>query len=459
MDIVRQSTYGARRLRMLGDALAMALAILVPCSAATVPAATAPVLTTLYSFPGSPGGGFLQAGAVLNSTTGVLYGTTSDGGAYGWGSVYELVPGTGGTWTQTVLYSFNPIGISGDGASPQANLAMGASGVLYGTTTYGGSSDDGTVFSLTPPSSGGPWTEKIIHSFKGGTDGAQPEAGLVQAPQTEVLYGTTYAGGTSGFGTVFSLTPATGGTWTGRVLYSFSGGTDGSNPVAGVALATSKILYGTTYEGGTLGYGTVFALTPAAGGVWTESVIYSFTNSTDGSGPEGGVTIKYDKTQSGTVNVLFGSTFWAGSSSGCPMGGYTAGCGTVFSLSPPTTSGEPWTFAVLYTFTGAGKDGAHPSQNLSINSGGVVYGTTFSGGSNSDQCFGASYPGCGTIFLLTPSGKPGVAWAETILHDFDGDDGGGPNGVVPGASGIYYGTTYIGGTSGGYGTVFELAPQ
>ena len=468
MDIVRQSTYGARRLGMWGGALAAAMAILVPCSAATAPAASAPTLTTLYSFPGSPGGGFLEAGLVLNATTGVLYGTTTDGGAYGWGTVYELTPGTGGTWTQTALYSFNPIGVPGDGANPQAGLLLNTTtGVLYGTTTLGGSSDDGTVFSLTPPTSGGAWTEQVIHTFKGGTDGAQPEAGLTMAT-SGLLYGTTYAGGTSGFGTVFQMTPLKSGVWSEKVLYSFTGGADGGNPVAGVSVATTQILYGTTYAGGVLGYGTVFSLTPPAksGGTWTESAIYSFggtaaspTNGTDGIGPESGLAIRYEKTSSGTINVLFGSTFWAGSSTGCPLEGYDAGCGTVFSLTPPTTTGSPWTFAVLYTFKGTGTDGAHPSQNLYLNSGGVLYGTTFSGGSTSDQCFGASYAGCGTVFLLTPPGKPGVPWPETIMHDFNGDDGGGPNGIIPGTGGVYYGTTYIGGTTGGYGTVFQLTPK
>jgi hypothetical protein len=218
------------------------------------------------------------------------------------------------------------------------------------------------------------------------------------------------------------------------------------------------VLYGTTYTGGALagstaggGFGTVFELVPAAGGVWTETVLYSFggtvaspTNGTDGSDPESGVTLHYVKTANGTSIVLYGSTFWAGSSTGCPLGGYAAGCGTIFSLTSPTTSGTPWTFAVLYTFTGTGIDGAHPTQDLSVTTSGLLYGTTFSGGSTTDQCFGASYLGCGTIFLLksTTSGP----WTETVLHVFDGDDGGGPNGLVPGASGIYYGSTYVGGS-------------
>lgn len=458
MDIVRQSTTGARRLRMLSDAALLAFAIFVPCSAANLPAATAPKLKTLYSFSGTPNGGFAEAGLVLNSTTSTLYGTTANGGTYGWGMVYQLVPATGGTWTQKMIYSFNPVGLPGDGANPQSNLVLGSSGVLYGTTAFGGTSDDGTVFSLSP-AAGGVWTEKILHNFTAGADGAEPEAGLFLSAQTGVLYGTTYNGGTSGYGTVFQMTPATGGNWTERVLYSFTGGVDGGNPVANLVQATTQVIYGTTYSGGTQGYGAVFQLVPAGGGVWTENSIYSFTNSTDGSGPEGPLTIHYMSVSGKTINILYGTAFWGGSSTGCPIGGYAAGCGTIFSLTPPATSGSPWTFAVLYTFTGAGVDGSHPTENLSITSSGGLYGTTFSGGSTSNYCFGASYPGCGTIFLLKPPAAPGGAWSEVVLHDFNGDDGGGPNGVIPGASGIYYGTTYLGGMAGGYGTVFQLTPS
>src|ERR1700728_3415081 len=462
MNIVPQSTKCARRMRILSYALAMVLAVSVPCSAVTAAPATAPTLTTLYNFPGGGSGSFLEAGLVLNSTTGVLYGTTADGGAYGWGTVYQLAPGAGGTWTPTVLYSFNPINKPGDGAGPQASLVLGGSGVLYGTTTYGGSSDDGTVFSLSP-GGGGTWTETVLHSFTGsatgGTDGAEPEAGLVMNSKG-VLYGTTYAGGTSGYGTVFQLTPSVGGTWTEKVLYNFTGLTDGGNPVAGLVQATTQTLYGTTYTGGSAssgvpgsGYGTVFQLVPkAGGGAWTQSVIYSFTNSTDGSSPESGLTIHYTKTNT----VLYGSAFWAGSSTGCPLGGYPAGCGTIFSLTSPATTGASWTFATLYAFTGVGPDGAHPSQTLFLNTSGGLYGTTFSGGSTTDGCFGPSYPGCGTIFVLKPPTTQGAKWTETVLHDFGGDDGGGPNGVIPGASEIYYGTTYVGGPSGGYGSVFQL---
>jgi uncharacterized repeat protein (TIGR03803 family) len=471
MDIVRQSTKRARPLPILSGVLGMVLAISVPCSAGTVPA-TAPALTTLYNFPGGGGGSFLEAGLVLNSTTGVFYGATAEGGLYGWGTVYQLTPPgtgncTGSAWCPTVIYSFNPS--QGDGASPEAGLTLATTGVLYGTTTFGGSSDDGTVFSLTPPTPPGTaWTERVIHNFTGsitgGTDGAEPEASMVLTSKG-VLYGTTYAGGTAGYGTVFSLTPVSGqpGAWNEHVLYNFTGLADGGNPVAGLVQSTTQVLYGTTYTGGMAvstepgsGYGTVFQLVSSGGGVWTESVLYSFTNGTDGSGPESGLAIHYTK----TATVLYGSAFWAGSPTGCPLGGYMAGCGTIFSLTSTTSSGGgPWTLAMLHTFTGTGTDGAHPSQDLFYSStAGGLYGTTFSGGSTTDACFGPSYPGCGTAFVLKPPTTQGGKWTESILHDFDGDDGAGPNGVISGVSGNYYGTTYSGGTAGGYGSVFLLVP-
>ena len=431
---------------MLSGVLTMAYALLAPCSAATVPDTTAPALKTLFNFSGTPNGGFLEAGLVRNSASQVLYGTTTDGGTYGWGTIYQLVPAAGGVWTQTTIYNFTGIA---DGANPEASLIIGTSGVLYGTTTYGGSSDYGTVFSLTP-AGGGKWTFAKLHTFTGGKDGANPEAALYLNSTTGVLYGTTFAGGTSGFGTVYQLSPGTGGVYTEKVLYTFKGGVDGGNPAAGlVQVASTQVLYGTTYQGGTSGFGTVFELIPAKGGVWTETVLYSFTGGTDGSGPEAGVKI-------GTGTVLYGSAFWGGSSTGCPLGGYPTGCGTLFSLTPPATAGNPWTFTVLYTFTGTGLDGAHPSDNLSLAGTGKLYGTTFSGGSMSDVCFTASYPGCGTAFSLAPPATSGNPWTETILHDFNGDDGGGPNGLISGASGVYYGTCYNGGTKGGFGTVFQL---
>ena len=224
-------------------------ALRVPCGAST------PTLTTLYSFPGEEGA-YPEAGLVLNN--GALYGTTYAGGS-GSGTVFELSPPTppATAWTPIQLYAFTG---GADGAYPRAGVIFSTRGVIFGTTEQGGAHGYGTVFSLTP-AAGGKWTQAVIYSFTGqGGDGAYPEAGLVLSPKSGLLYGTTYGGGTAGYGTVFSLTPAVGGTWTEKVLYSFAGSPDGANPLAGLTLSTKGVLYGTTYGGGGLGWGTVFEL-------------------------------------------------------------------------------------------------------------------------------------------------------------------------------------------------------
>jgi uncharacterized repeat protein (TIGR03803 family) len=199
--------------------------------------------TVLHAFgASSDDGGHPQAGLV--NVNGTLYGTTYGGGAHGSGTVFAIT--TSGN--ETVLYSFGDG--SGDGNYPQADL-VNVNGTLYGTTQAGGKSNDGAVFAIT--TSGG---ETLLHGF-GATqdDGADPDAGLLNVNGT--LYGTTYDGGASGYGTVFAITPS--GTET--VLHSFGfHGRDGRNPYS--ALVSIKgTLYGTTYKGGA-GYGTVFSVTP-----------------------------------------------------------------------------------------------------------------------------------------------------------------------------------------------------
>jgi hypothetical protein len=189
--------------------------------------------------------------SLIADASGALYGTTMWGGGgggcppRGCGTVFKLTPPSpgGGPWTETVLHSFT--NVNGDGALPLAGLIFDASGALYGTTAYGGGTNCacGTVFKLTPPSpGGGPWTETVLHSFIGGSDGSEPLAGLI-FDASGALYGTTLNGGgsgtncaasTGGCGTVFKLTPTTtttGTTWTESVLYSFTGGSDGGFPL------------------------------------------------------------------------------------------------------------------------------------------------------------------------------------------------------------------------------------
>jgi uncharacterized repeat protein (TIGR03803 family) len=441
MQIVLRNISYATRLRLLSGTLIPLLAFIIPCSAA------APTLKTLYSFTGGSDGAFPAAGLTA-SGTGVFYGTTYDGGAAGWGTVFQVSPpaSQGAPWTEQVLYSFTG---GSDGANPQGSLVLDKNGVLYGTTVQGGTTGYGTVFSLTP-AGGGAWTQKTIYTFQGGNDGANPQAGLALSG-TGVLYGTTNNGGTSGFGTVFQLVSVSG-QWKEKVLYSFLGGNDGANPQASLAYSSATgVLYGTTYGGGVSGWGTVFQLIPSGGGVWTESLLYTFTGGADGGGPQAGVSI-------GKGNVLYGTTFWGGKTTACPLGGYPYGCGVVYQLAPPASPGGAWTQSVLYTFAGPPKDGAHPIENLAIGGSGGLLGTAFTGASSINICFPVSYTGCGMVYQLKPPSTPGGAWTKNPMVIFNGNNGGGPNNVILGAGGISYGTTSIGGTSGGYGTVFQVVP-
>ena len=447
-------------------------AIGMPCSAST------PVLTTLYNFPGTTGA-FPESSLVLNNSN--LYGTTYSGGT-GWGTVFALAPPQSGSsnWSFHQLYAFTG---GTDGANPRASVVFSPHGVIYGTTEQGGAYGFGVVYSLTP-ATGGKWTEAVVYSFTGaGGDGANPEAGL-DLTSKGVLYGTTSGGGSAGYGTVFSLTPtAGGGPWTEKVLYSFQGapsgcGTtgqpacDGATPLSSVYLNSNGTIYGTTYSGTGLSasplWGTVYELAQV-GGVWTESILYSFTGAPngadggtvcgttgqpacDGGAPSGGVVVNK------TTGQIYGTTTLGGRPAGCPFGGYTQGCGTVFQLTPPVAPSTTWTESLLYTFGGP-PDGSIPSYNLLYPpGGGPLYGTTFSGGSAPQTCFPTSYSGCGTAYILRPPVAPSTTWTKSNLGVFNGDNGAGPSGVVIAtAGGVIYGTTYIGGLSAGYGTVFQIA--
>jgi uncharacterized repeat protein (TIGR03803 family) len=415
------------------------------------------------------------------------------------GALFALMPCGAATPVLTTLYSF-PAGT--EGAFPEAGLVANSSGQLFGTT-YSGGTGWGTVFQLIPPATqGNPWTIHQLYSFTGLADGANPRGALIFSPKG-VIYGTTESGGTTSNGTVFSLTPGTGGTYTEAVLYSFAGapsgcGTtgnpacDGANPLGSLTFSKTGTLYGTTYSGGTANWGTVFQLAQTSG-VWTETVLWSFLGAPsgigssppatcgttgqppcDGGAPAGNVVLNT------TTGALFGTTTLGGRPTGCPQGGYEQGCGAVFELVPPATLGNPWTESLLYSFAGSTAacvsggspacDGANPSGNLAMpSSTSPIYGSAFAGGSPTDICFPASYYGCGIVFTLQPPKAPSTKWTKSSLAFFNGDGeicsnnatnigcGGGPNGVILStAGGILYGTTYVGGDGGGYGTVFEV---
>ncbi|MGA2741090.1 MAG: choice-of-anchor tandem repeat GloVer-containing protein [Bryobacteraceae bacterium] len=277
----------------------------------------------VYSFTGDSDGGAIPSSVAIDGPTGVLYGVTGQGGTSNKGTVYSLTPpaGAGGAWTETVLYNFT--GAPDDGSGP-TGVTIGGGGVLYGTTGVGGAASAGTVFSLTPPASeGGAWTEQIIHNFMASGDGQLPSSGVVSGAGG-VLYGATLTGGSAGLGTVFALKPpaSSGSPWTEILIHSFtgSGSNDGASPSSPVGIGSNGVLFGTTRTGG-IGndFGTVFSLTPPAadGDPWTESILWSFTGGADGLDPTGGIAF-------GPHELVFGTT----------QDGGSASLGTAFFMQP-----------------------------------------------------------------------------------------------------------------------------
>jgi len=318
--------------------------------------------------------GVAPNGALIRDSSGNIYGTTAGGGYdqgpckgyFGCGLVYKLSNGD-----ETVLYTF--LGKS-DGLEPNGGLVLDGKGNLYGTTYKGGGG--GTVFKVSPEG-----TETVLHRFAGGSkDGRYPSAGLVMDGDGN-LYGTTSEGGgvngdylqglacQGDCGAVFELTAAGDE----KILYAFKGWTkeDGAGPFASLILDSQGELYGTTYAGGTYGYGTVFKLTSAG----EESVLYSFLGSPDGQFPASRLLMD-------SHGNLYGTTVFGG----------VYGYGTVFEIS---ASGKE---TVLYNFTG-GADGAFPKDGLVMDGHGNLYGTTPMGGNfNESSC---PY-GCGVAFKVSP---------------------------------------------------------
>jgi len=428
------------------------LAFFTVILALAVPASAEWKEKVLYSFQGGSNDGSVPVGAVVFDKAGNLYGATSDGGM-----VYQLAPPTkpGGAWAETVLYVFQG-NSQGDGASPEGGLVIDSAGNLYGTTAYGGTGNCvllgssvgcGTVYELSPPKQkGGPWTESVLYSFPTPKQGYFPHGDLVFDGAGN-LYGATMFGG--GFGTtcnpyykycgaVFELSPpkTKGGKWTEKVLYGFKGISngkqigDGANPNGGLVLDGTGAVYGTTFIGGYncphnsgQGCGTAFKLAPPTmkSGACTETVLHRF--------------------ELGEANPSAGMTF--------DGGGYLYGTtvGMVFKLASPTTKSGRWKETILSTFN---NDEAYgPGGALVFDTAGNLYGTTQYAKTSS-----------GTVFRLKPPSRDGGIWTFAILYGFTGS----PDGAFPGAKLIFdkhgnlYSTTAAGGTSSGYGTVFEVWP-
>jgi uncharacterized repeat protein (TIGR03803 family) len=245
-------------------------------------------LTVIHSF-GSTGDGIFPYAQMIFDAEGNLYGTTAYGGAFGTGeegggTVFEISPQGGGLWSEQVLHSF----ASGeDGVQVSGGVAFDSAGNLYGATFVGGTHGDGIIYELSPQT-GGTWTETIVHNFSGGTaDGRLPMAGVTLDAAGNV-YGTTSAGGPYARGVVFELVPQGGGVWSEKGLHAFGNGLDGANPEGEVLLDAAGNVYGTTYDGGKYGdsyggVGTFYELSQTAG-IWSEAKLSSFGSTNKDAG-------------------------------------------------------------------------------------------------------------------------------------------------------------------------------
>jgi uncharacterized repeat protein (TIGR03803 family) len=328
--------------------------------------------TVLYNFTGADDGSYPAASLIFDAA-GALYGTAMAGGAYNAGVVFKLTPNPDGSWTETVMHSFNGT----DGSTPVASLVFDADGNLYSATQYGGAYGCGTVFELSPNGGSENWAEKVLHSFTCHKDGAWPQGPLI-FDSTGSLYGTTTGGGNPtcyvyvpGCGVVFKLTPNPDGTWTERTLHKFRGGFSGEQPGAPrLIFDTAGNLYGTNCFGGAFGWGNVFKLSPNPDGTWKEKVLHQFRGP-DGNNPVGGVIFD-------AAGNLYGTTY----------GGGVSGWGVVFKL----TLGEDgkWREKMLHQFVG--HPGAILPSGLIFDAAGNLYGVT------------RGYPvaGYGSVFEITP---------------------------------------------------------
>jgi uncharacterized repeat protein (TIGR03803 family) len=348
--------------------------------------------SVLYRFRGGADGA-LPSGGLVADKHGSLYGVTIAGGnngcGVGCGTVFKLTPGKSG-YAFSVLYSFRP---GTDANQPLGALVLDKSGAVYGVTQFGGSSNWGAVFKLTPGKSG--YRESVLYSFPGGAGGYLPQAGLTIDNQGS-LYGTTYYGGAGncdgfGCGTVFRLTHGKSG-YKESVVYKFKDLPDGIQPFAAVTMnENTGAIYGTTQYGGAKGSGTVFELTPSGSG-YEESILHSFyfggSGYPDGFAPESRLLLLPDGT-------LYGSdTLGGGGCSG-------TGCGSIFQLKP---SESGYSFQYVYNF-GDPLNGAEPEwTSLIVDEKGALYGTTRSGGSKTNCSDGGpgGALGCGVVFKLTP---------------------------------------------------------
>jgi len=346
----------------------------------------------LHAFAGGSDGAY-PAGSVLKAG-GNIYGTTVLGGANDKGTVFEIAP----DGTETVLYSFKG---GTDGYKPESVLVRDKAGNLYGTTYFGGSTEQcGTVFKVAPDG-----TETVLHRFVHTIDGCNTDTGVILDRKGN-LYGAVYSYGTYP-ASVFKLRPD----GKEKILYQFAAS---DNPNRDLLMDDAGNLYGTTHDGGTNAKGSIYKLAPDG----TETTIYDFAGGNDGHGPDSGPIAD-------SSGNLYGTTFTGGSAS----------CGIVYKVAPDGTE------TVLHAFAGAPDDACNPEfGRLSLDGSGNLYGMTY---------FGGAY-NMGSVFKVAPDGS------STILHSFDGSDGEWPYAsAISDKKGHLYGTTITGG-SGGAGVVVRL---
>ncbi len=399
------------------------------------PAAAQVTDTVLNDFVGVNGSQVL-AGLIFDQA-GNLYGTTATGGL-GSGTVYELSPAVGGGWTETVLYKFGSR--TKDGANPYSGVVFDAAGNLYGTTLQGGLHGKGTIYRLSPASGGG-WTEAILHSFGLGTDGVNPVAAPVIVGGN--LYGTTYYGGanntcpfagkTYSCGTAYELSSS--GVYS--VIHNFSNVNDGYFAVAGLTPDANGNLFGQVLYGGLYGGGILYELIPA-NGTWTEKAIHPWGRVHDGrlDGAQCYGTLVFD-----TAGNLWGTS---------TIGGTHGGLGTVFRFNQ---NAQGWDETSVHGFGNPG-DGSYPYAGFVINPAGHLFGTTYKGGASGD----------GIVYEIIPLQ---VGFEYKLLYSFTGKTDGGlvAAPVILDGAGNLYGTTVWGGdpthcltaSPAGCGVVFEIS--
>lgn len=417
---MRRSEQQQKWIASRGSSLNMtALAIVILTMVAAMPA-NGQSYQVIHNFTGAGDGGGPFAGLTPDGH-GNFYGTTYFGGAHGYGTVFKMTQ-HGSSWLLSPLYSFTG---GTDGGQPETRVVFGPDGSLYGGT------DLGTIYNLRPPptrqsSALVGWTTRTLYQFQGVQDGGLPYGDII-FDHSGNLYGGVLLGGQGcyeGCGSIYELTPSGGG-WTKSIAYAFQGGNDGESP-EGIIFDHSGNIVGAAFEGGQNGYGTVFELTPSSGG-WQETTLYAFNPSGNGGFlPEAGLIEDaagnfYGSTSDGpgssgvifelspanggwTYTVLYNlpPQYEGGPTAPLAMdaagnlygtiNGYCVECpGAIFKLSP---SQNGWTFTSLHDFTGYG-DGAHPHSNVSIDANGNLFGTAATGGT------GCNF-NCGVVWEITP---------------------------------------------------------